>query len=259
MNEMIGALAPLAGILPAFAFLVGGYFYAVWDQRKADSDSKDDGQVGVKVAIIAVIIVGIGIAFGGAQTLLHYLLSGAKTGTPAIKGAIAGLLTGGLVIAVFAFVFMPRTNVRDYPKATRLGAGYVSFIGTVYAIIHLQIFISSLIMGGGSWVGKAGALAGVVVGGALGVGALFKLGGLSGWTAPVRPVAPQPSAGYAQPGMQQQPMQQQGYPPQQQGGGYPPQQGGGYPPQQGGGGGYPPQQGGGGGYPPQGGGGYQPR
>ena len=241
----------------AAAFLLLGYFFAVWDQRKAESDSKDDGQVGVKIALMAVIIMGIGIAAGGAQTLLHYLLSGAKTGTPAIKQAIAGLLSGGIVIGIFAFVFLPRTNVRDYPKATRIAAGFVAFGGVVMAAMNLNTFITELIMGGGSWAAKAGHLASIVVGGGLGVGALIKLGGLSGWTAPVRPVAPQPSAGYAQPGMQQQqPMMQQGYPPQ--GGGYPPQGGGGGYPPQGGGGGYPPQ-GGGGGYPPQGGGGYQPR
>ncbi len=259
--EQLQALAsslgsPLAA-LPAL-FLFFGYFYATWDQRKPESDSKDDGQVGVKVAILSIILLGIGIAAGGAQTLLHYLLSGAKTGTPAIKAAIASLLAGGLTVAVFAFVFLPRTNARDFPKPTRLACGALAFAGALIAVFSLNTFINGLIMGGGAWPIKAGFLASIVVNAVLGIGALVKLGGLSGWTAPVRPVAPQPSGGYGQPMQQQagyppQQQQQQGYPPQQQG--YPPQGGGGgYPPQGSGGGGYPPQGGGGGGYPPQGGG-----
>lgn len=241
--------SPLILLLPFF--LAAAYFFAVWDQRKADSDSKEDGQVGIKLAILTMILLGITVAAGGAGTLLHYLLSGAKTGTGAIKASIGSLLTGGIVIAVFAFVFLPRTNARDYPKATRLTCGFLAFFAGTAAVLALNSFINALIMGkgGGPWVVKSAHLASVVVNAGLGIGALVKLGGLSGWTAPVRPVAPQPSGGYGQP-MQQQmgmPPQQQGYPPQQQG--YPPQ-GGGYPPQ--GGGGYPPQ--GGGGYPPQGGG-----
>jgi hypothetical protein len=92
------------------------------------------------------------------------------------------------------------------------------------------------------WATISGGLAGLIVFAGLGFFALFRLGGLSGWSAPARPtpMAPSHSQGYPQGG---------GYPPQ----GYPPQ---GYPQGYGGGGGYGPQQGGGG-YPP--GGGYQPR
>ena len=253
LEAMLGGLGPLISspltlVVPAFVVLA--YFFAVWDQRKPEADSKDDGQVGIKLAILTMVVIGLGIAAGGTQTLLHYLLSGAKTGTPAIKSAIAALLVGGLIVAVFLFVFLPRTNTKDHPKVTRLTAGVIAIIGGVTSSVYLLMFVNGLIMGGGGWPVKAGFLAAVVVYGALGIGALIKLGGMSGWTAPVRPVAPQPSAGYGQPGMAQ-PGMQQGYPPQ--GGGYPPQQGyppqgGGYPPQ---GGGYPPQ---GGGYPPQGGG-----
>jgi hypothetical protein len=250
--EMLAGMTAITGVIgPAVLLVVAIYFFAVWDQRKADSETKDDGQIGIKVAIMLLVLIGIGIAAAGAQLLLHYLLSGAKAGgTPQIKSAIAFLLVGGLVVAIFLFLFLPRTNSKDYPKVTRMTAGLVAVISGTAAIVALTMFVNLLILGGGGWAGKSQFLAAVVVFGGLGIGALVKLGGLSGWTAPVRPVAPQPSAGYGQPGMAQpgmQPgMQQQGgYPPQ--GGGYPPQ-GGGYPPQ---GGGYPPQ---GGGYPPQGGG-----
>lgn len=251
--EMLGGLTAFSAlVVPVVGLLVLTYFFAVWDQRKPDSDTKDDGQIGVKVAINTMILYGIGIAAGGSFLLLWYLLSGAKAGgTSQIKMAISLLLSGGLIIAVFLFLFAPRTNSKDYPKVTRLVAGLLAIISGIVGAGGLTGFIVMLINGGGMpWELKSMPLSLALVFGGLGIGALVKLGGLSGWTAPVRPVAPQPSAGYGQPGMaqpgMQQPMQQQGYPPQ--GGGYPPQ-GGGYPPQ---GGGYPPQ--GGGGYPPQGGG-----
>jgi hypothetical protein len=250
--EMLAGMTAITGVIgPAVLLVVAIYFFAVWDQRKADSETKDDGQIGIKVAIMLLVLIGIGIAAAGAQLLLHYLLSGAKAGgTPQIKSAIAFLLVGGLVVAIFLFLFLPRTNSKDYPKVTRLVAGLLAIISGIVGAGGLTGFIVLLINGGGMpWELKSMPLSLALVFGGLGIGALVKLGGLSGWTAPVRPVAPQPSAGYGQPGMaqpgMQQPMQQQGYPQQ---GGYPPQ-GGGYPPQ---GGGYPPQ--GGGGYPPQGGG-----
>jgi hypothetical protein len=171
--------------------------------------------------------------------VLHYALSGAKTGTPMLKRGLAGLIAGVVPIFVVAVVLLPRTNYRQYTKAARMAYGFLAAFGVSIALQSLNTLVDQLIQSA-DWPSISGGLASLIVFAGLGFFALFRLGALSGWSAPVRP---QPMA----------PSHSQGYP---QGGGYPPQ---GYPPQgypQGYGGGYGPQQGGGG-YPP--GGGYQPR
>jgi hypothetical protein len=223
------------------AFLAFAYFFLVWDARRADSPNKDDGQIGLKLALYFFIIVGVSFAASGLAKVLHYALSGAKTGTPELKAGLAGLIAGVVPIFAVAVAFLPRTNYRQYTKAARMAYGFLAAFGVFVALQSLNDLVSQLIQSS-PWPTTSGALASLVVFSGIGFFALFRLGSLSGWSAPVRP---QPMA----------PSHSQGYPPQ--GGGYPPQ---GYPPQgypQGyGGGGYGPQQGGGG-YPP--GGGYQPR
>ncbi|HTE50713.1 MAG TPA: hypothetical protein VK698_07580 [Kofleriaceae bacterium] len=230
-------------LLGAPAFLAFAYFFLVWDARRADSPNKDDGQIGIKLVLYFFIIVGVGIAAGGLATLLNYLLSGAKTGTPALKQGLADLVSGVVPIFVAAVVLLPRTNFKQYTRAGRLAYGFLAASGGFMAWQSLHGLVGQLIQSA-PWASTSGQLANLVVFGGIGFFALFRLGSLSSWSAPVRPapMAPTHSQGYPQGG---------GYPPQ----GYPPQgypQGGGY----GGGGGYGPQQGGGG-YPP--GGGYQPR
>jgi hypothetical protein len=226
--------------LGAPAFLAFSYFFLVWDARRADSPNKDDGQIGLKLALYFFIIIGISFASTGLATVLHYALSGAKTGTPMLKRGLAGLIAGVVPIFVVAVVLLPRTNYRQYTKAARMAYGFLAAFGVSIALQSLNTLVDQLIQSA-DWPSISGGLASLIVFAGLGFFALFRLGALSGWSAPVRP---QPMA----------PSHSQGYP---QGGGYPPQ---GYPPQgypQGyGGGGYGPQQGGGG-YPP--GGGYQQR
>jgi hypothetical protein len=266
MGEMIAAASGGLATGLAIAFFVGAYFFAIWDSRRSDAEA--DGQIGLKIVLYTLALGALGIAAGGVDTLLHYVVSGAKTGTPAIKQGAAGLVSGGLILAGIMMALLPRTNTQQHPKAMRLTLGFVAAITGSAAIVAFSMFVQMMINGGGApWAVKAGPFATFLTYGGIGFFALNKLGGMSGWVAQPRPMAPQ--AGVPQQG---------GYPPQQsggvpqgggyppQGGGYPPQggmppQGGGYPPQGGGmppqGGGYPPQ--GGGGYPPQGGGGYQPR
>ena len=266
----------------ALAFFVGAYFFAVWDSRKADAE--EDGQIGLKIVLYTLAIGALGVAAGGVDTLVHYIFSGAKTGTPAIKSGAAGLVAGGLVLAGIVVALLPRTITQDRPKVLRMTLGFVAAMTGSFAIVFFGMFVSMMINGSGApWAAKAQPLASFLTYGAIGFLALNKLGAMSGWVAPVRPMAPQggipQSSGYPpqQSGSVPQaggyPPQGGGYPPQ--GGGMPPQGGGGYPPQGGSvppqGGGYPPQGGGvppqGGGYPPQGGGvppqggggGYQPR
>ncbi|HWM86513.1 MAG TPA: hypothetical protein VNO33_11760 [Kofleriaceae bacterium] len=233
--------------LGAPAFLAFAYFFLIWDARRADSPNKDDGQIGLKLALYFFIIIGISFAASGLAMVLHYALSGAKTGTPALKQGLAGLIAGVLPIFAVAVVFLPRTNYRQYTKAARMAYGFLAAFGVSISLQSLNQLVSQLILSN-PWPVISGALASLLVFAGIGFFSLFRLGSLSGWSAPVRPMPIAPS-------------HSQGYPPQ--GGGYPPQ---GYPPQgypqgygggQGGGGYGGPPQGGGGGYPP--GGGYQQR
>jgi hypothetical protein len=226
-------------LVGAPVFLAFAYFFLVWDARRAESPNKDDGQIGLKLVLYFFVIVGIGFAAGGLTLLLNYVLSGTKAGTPVLKQALAGLLSGVVPILAVAVVLLPRTNYRQYTRAARLTYGYLAALGGFLALESLQGLVSQLIQSAG-WPSISNQLASLLVFAGIGFFSLFRLGALSSWSAPVRP---QPMA----------PSHSQGYPPQ--GGGYPPQ---GYPPQgypQGYGGGYGPPQGGG--YPP--GGGYQPR
>jgi hypothetical protein len=251
MMEMVTSFAA-SGI--ALLFFAGAYFFAVWDSRRPDAE--EDGQIGLKIVLYTLAIGALGVAAGGVDTLLHYLVSGAKTGTPAIKSGAAGLVAGGLILAGIMMALLPRTNTQQHPKVLRLALGFVSAVTGTLAITSFAGFVMVMINGGGApWAMKAAPFASFLTYGALAFVAINKLGSLSGWVSQPRPMAPQAGIPQQQGYPPQQSggvPQQQGYPPQQQG--YPPQQQG-YPPQ--GGGGYPPQ--GGGGYPPQGGGGYQPR
>jgi len=237
ITELLSSAGGLAFLLGAPVFLALAYFFLVWDARRPESPNKDDGQIGLKLVLYFLILVGIGFAAGGLATLLNYVASGTKAGTPALKLGLAGILSGVVPIVAVAGVLLPRTNFRQYTRAARLTYGYLAAVGGLLALMSLQSLVTNLIMSQ-PWASTSGELAELVVFAAIGLFALVRLGSLSSWSPPPPP----------------QPMAPQGYPPQ--GGGYPPQ---GYPPQgypQGYGGGYGPPQGGG--YPPPGGG-YQPR
>lgn len=246
MGPAMMIVPALLGSLPLFIGLY--YVMLVWDARREGSANADDDQIGLKVALHTLAIVGVLIAAMGLFMIIWFVLSKMgefDLGSDAIKTGLGLLLGGGGSFAGIFFMLLPRTNYKEYTKASRLAFGIVALIGGVLEIIGLTAFFVVLFEDG-PWLASSGALSLAIVFGALAFLSFQKLGGMSGWTAPP------PSA----PGMGGYPPAGGGYPPQggappggmpPQGGGYPPQ-GGGYPPQ--GGGGYPPP---GGGYPPQGG------
>jgi hypothetical protein len=279
MDAIIGMIASPSSTFTAGALaLIGlGYFYIFWDQRNADSEQAEDGQVGIKLLLYAFMIVSLGFAVEGLMRVLDILLAGAKD-TKGLRLALGFLFGGGGLLVAFYLLFLPRTNFRDYPKVERFAIGIVTLMAGIGFIAAVNGLLSGLI-GGKEWkTANAQTFAATIVYGALSFLAIMRFGALSGWVAPVR--TPSMPAGFAgQPGMPQQGFppqgqpQQQGYPqqgqPQQQG--YPPQQQG-YPPQQQGqpqqpaqpqqgynpgGAGLPPPGGSGGGFNP-GGGGYNP-
>jgi hypothetical protein len=244
----------LIPIAIAIVFLAGSYFIITLDRQRANSPSKDDTQVGIKLILWAFIITGAGMAAGGIESLLAFALSGFKGGSMGIRIALAPIVVGAGLVLIFGLVLMPKTNNSTMKQPERYALGVLGFAFGMRAVIDLVQVMDGVFVAT-SWDAISGGLSGLVVHGALGFLAIIMLGSKSGWTGPAPPQRMmQPPGGQAPPGG--------GYPPQ--GGGYPPQGGGGYPPQGGGyppqgGGGYPPQGGGyppqGGGYPPQGGGG----
>jgi hypothetical protein len=221
------------------------YFFIQWDKRKPDSENVDDTQVGLKLGLFFLAIIGLGIAVAGLSAFLHYLLSGTKAGTGVLKTGIASVLSGGLFLGAVWFMFLPRTNYSEYPKATRFAVGYVGVICGFVAALSLNLFLVGL-FNSAPWAFNSANMANLIVFGGLGVVAISRFGALSGWTAT------QPRQNFGGGGGFQQPPQGGGFP-----GGQPPQQqaqGGGFP-----GGGAPPQGGPvGGGAPPAGGGGFPP-
>jgi hypothetical protein len=240
-------LASPGGLVFGLAAAIGYAFFALvvitLDRFRANSTSKDDTQVELKILLYALALMGLFLASDGVGGVVGSITSGFKGGGDPIKLALPAIAVGAGTYAAVAFLFLPRTNASTAraPEALALLTVGVYFGSSAVAGAHG--FITNLVMSGPWEIGSVG-LAKLIVDGAIGFLALTRLGALAGWTMPVRPAAPPPQ--YPPQGY---PPQGGGYPPQ--GGGYPPQ-GGGYPPQ---GGGYPPQ---GGGYPPQGGG-YPPR
>ena len=232
-------------IVIAVLFVGASYFIITLDRTRANSPSKDDTQVGIKLVIWAFIIAGVGLAAAGVDGILSFALGGFKGGSMGIRAALAPIIVGAGVVVLFGIVFLGKTNNATQKQPERYALGVMGFAYGIQAIFELTQVINGVFVSA-SWGDISGGLAGGLVHGAIGFLAILMLGARSGWTGPAPPRMPMPG---------QQPPQNyppQGYPPQ---GGYPPPQGGGgYNPQ--GGGGYP-QGGQGGGYPPQGGG-YPP-
>src|SRR6185503_17628747 len=172
----------------------------------------------------------LAIASEGVTGLVAAVTSGFKTGAEGVKSALAPIAVGVGAFAAITLAVLPRTNFATVRTAELLALLVAGLYYGTSAIASAYGFLGNLVMSG-PWVAGSGALAKLLVDGAIGLVALSRLGAASGWVTPVRPSVPMPPQ-YPPPG----------YPPQ---GGYPPQAGG-YPPQVGG---YPPQ---GGSYPPRG-------
>jgi len=246
-------------IIAGFAVLVLGYFYITWDKRRDDSPNKEDGQVGLKLAIYALMLVSLGLFAGALADVLGYVISGAKGGSVVIKSGIASILAGGGGFAAGFLLLLPRTNTVQFGQAERFAVGSAMLAAVLAAVFGAQEALQQLFgVGPAGWQPKAYAIAEAAVAGALAFLATSRFGALSGWVIPVRPVAPAvaPQAGYpgqsAGPYGQLPPGADPGY--QNAGpGGYPPH---GYPQQPNQGGGYPGQAPHGGGYPQSAQGGY---
>lgn len=253
--ELLGALGSkevlgILGTVAAIIFVGAGYFFISLDRQRANSVTKDDTQVGLKLVLYGLVLAGISIAAGGVTSLLSFIFGGFKGGSLPIRQALPPIVVGALVVLIVAKALLPRTNAATQKQPERYLLGALGIQYGVVAILSVNGLLNGLFLEA-PWAYTSGSLASVAVSGAVAFLAITRFGAVAGWTAPPPPQPPMQyppqGGGYPPPGG--------GYPPQ--GGGYPPQ-GGGYPPQ--GGSGYGPPQGGGGYGPPQGGsGGYPPR
>jgi hypothetical protein len=262
------ATLPIAGAI---------YILLFWGKRSAGECSwREDEQIGLKVIVGTMIMMGTALLAGGLQGLLHLLLT-FKNFVPTIKVVLPDLLVGAAVLGGSIMFLVPKTNHSQQPKALRLTAGAIALIGAVTSVMGLDGLLKTIFLWP-SWSDVVDALTSLITSVAVFGGSGYMYAKMSGVQVPEIPM-PQQAAQqqqYQQPAQQQyqqqaaqqqayqQPAQQQQYqqPAQQQyqqppqAGGYPPPQGGGYPPPQGGGS-APPRPGappapGGGGYPPPG-------
>ena len=63
-------------------------FLLTLDRQRGNSVSKDDTQAGLKIVLFGIVLAGVVMAAGGAQSLLAYVFAGFKGGSGPIKVAI---------------------------------------------------------------------------------------------------------------------------------------------------------------------------
>jgi hypothetical protein len=259
------ATLPVAGAI---------YILLFWGKRSAGECSwREDEQIGLKVIVGTMIMMGTALLAGGLQGLLHLLLT-FKNFVPTIKVVLPDLLVGAAVLGGAIMFLVPKTNHSQQPKALRLTAGAIALVGAVSTVMGLDDLLKTIFLWP-SWSDVVDSLTSLITSVAVFGGSGYMYAKMIGVAVPEIPMPQQAQQQYQQPAAQQyqqqaaqqqayqQPAQQQQYqqpaqPQYQQpaqGGGYPPQ-GGGYPPPQGGGS-APPRPGappapGGGGYPPPG-------
>jgi hypothetical protein len=267
-------------IAAAAAIPVAGAIYVLlfWGKRSAGECTwREDEQIGLKVIVGTMIMMGTALLAGGFQGLLHLLLTFKNFG-PTLKVVLPDLLVGAAVLGGSIMFLVPKTNHAQEPKALRLTAGAIALIGAVATVMGLDSLLKTIFLWP-SWSDVVDSLTSLITSVAVFGGSGYMYAKMIGVQVPDIPMPQQPSPSQAQQQQYQQPAQQQAYQqpaaqqqyqqpaPQQQyqqpaqqayppqGGGYPPPQGGGYPPPQGGS--APPRPGGppapgGGGYPPPG-------
>ena len=280
------ALAPFIPDIPGGAGLFGAavalqiagaiYVLLFWGKHNNGQAAwRDDDQIGLKLILGTLILVGTLLLASGVQGLLHLLLT-FKEFVTRLKALLPDLLVGGAVVGVALMVAVPKTNHEQHPKVLRMFAGAIALISSIAVVVGLESLIETVFRKP-SWYDFAGSLTSLLTAAIVCGASGYLYGRMSGIELPDIPMpsqTPEQQQAYQQPAQQQQqayqqpaqqqqayqqPAQQQGYQQpgyqqQQQGGGYPPQ-GGGYPPA---GGGYPPQGQGGGAAPPRPGGGSPP-
>ena len=222
------------------------YFVLLWEQRRPNSPSAADDQLGLKTVGAALTLVGVMLAASGLKSVLLVLLTFSDF-VDRIKAAAPDLVVGAFVTILAVFVLVPKTNAAQFPKSKRLTAGAIALGGGTITVSALADLVRRVIAWP-SWNAVADSLTLLVVAGvlfAIGMIALGKLSGVEIAPQAAATLAKQVSPQMQQPQMHAAPPQQQQQYAQQQ---YAQQQQHVQQPQQG----YPPHSSGQPPYPPQG-------
>lgn len=252
MNPLSTMAPSLVAAWSALPISLLVYLLLLYDARRKDSPAAEDTQLGLKTVAAALVVVSTVMFAIGFHRFLHVFLTFDEM-WERLKGALPGVLVGGLGVVGTALVLFPKTNASEHPKAKRLAAGMVALFSGVAVLPALATFLSQLLEWP-SWDAVAEAFAFVADMLVIFAISFTVLGRLSGMKMPelkssgpptpggqpqMAPMQPQPQPGYpAQPQGQPypQPGQPQAQPQPQPGQPYPgqPQPGYGQPPQGGG-------------------------
>jgi hypothetical protein len=242
------------------------YILLFWGKRSEGECSwRDDDQIGLKVIVGTLIMIGTALFAVGLQGLLHLLLT-FESFVPRLKGAMPDLLVGAVVVGGAIMFAVPKTNHEQQPKTLRLVAGAIALTSAVFTVLGLDSLLKTVFLWP-DWHAVAGSFTSLVTAVVVFGGSGYMYAKMIGVEVPDIPMPAEAQAqyqaqqqaqyqqpqqaqqqqgyqqpqqaqqGYQQPqqaqqGYQQPQQAQQGYQQPQQGGGY--QQGGAAPPRPGG-------------------------
>ena len=223
------ALAPsipgmdgLGGSIAAgMAIPVAGAIYVLlfWGQRSSTECSwKEDDQIGLKVIVGTLIMVGVALFASGLQGFLHLMLT-FKEFVPRLKAALPDLLVGAIVVGGAIMFAVPKTNHEQQPKALRLVAGAIALVGAVATVVGFDSLLKT-VFNWPDWHRVAGELTSLLTSAVVFGGSGYLYAKMVGVEVPDIPMPA--DAGAAQQQYQQQQAQQQQaqqqyqQPPQQQ-------------------------------------------
>lgn len=229
MDSGFGAIA--AGLTIPVAGAI--YILLFWGKRSSGECSwREDDQLGLKIIVGTLIMVGTALFAGGLQGLLHLLLT-FKEFAPRLKAAMPDLLVGAVVVGGAIMFAVPKTNHEQQPKALRLVAGAIALTGAVATVLGLDSLLKTVFQWP-DWYAVAGSFTSLVTAVVVFGGSGYMYAKMVGVEVPDIPMPAEAQAQFQaqqapaqQPAPAQQQYQQPQQPPQQQ-----PQQGYQQPPQQ---------------------------
>ncbi len=229
----------MPGLLLVLPAALAIYFLLVWGGRTPESTWKADDQIGIKVIVAALIMLGTILFVTGLQGLLHLLLTFKEFGTR-MKEILPHLLVGAATLGGTVLFVIPRTNHEQFPKALRLTTGAIALVAVITCVWSLDSLLVTIFKWPG-WSQVTDTLTTLLTAMIVVISSGYFFAKLSGLAVPDLPMPsgqpPQqgyPPQGYQQPGYQQPPQpgyQQPGYQQPPQGYQQPPQYPGQQPPQ----------------------------
>jgi hypothetical protein len=191
MERALLGLAEAAALFgPAFvavSFVGFTYFMITLDRARANSPSKDDNQVGLKLVLYGIALAGVWLAIGGASDLLAFILGGFKGGTVPVRHAMPPVLVGGAVVAIVWKQLLPRTNAAVARQPERYVLGAIGLVYGTRAVIGFSGVVTGLFNewswspGGESLFATSPFFAELIASGAAAYFAITRLGAASGW------------------------------------------------------------------------------